>query len=171
MTRGSAGLPTWIARAQPHGQPKSGSVNVPYTSSVTNENGRPGNGTAECPGFGLSQVGWFPTGVSRLSLRLSTSPGVRLPSATSLVSRIRKKPDRYAKWVTFPSGVGVIEWRPMLLRGAGNRGLHVPWATRVGAPPEGTLLMSAISRLALFTLADDVGVEIHSSARSGSSGS
>src|ERR671910_591813 len=136
-----------------------------------NENGRPGNGTAEWPGFGLSHVGRFSTGVRRLSLRLSISPGVRLPSATSLVSRIRKKPDRYARCVSVPSGVGVIECRAMFVRGAGYWLLHVPWATRVGAPPEGTLLISAISRLALFTLADDVGVEIHNSARFGSSGS
>jgi hypothetical protein len=31
--------------------------------------------------------------------------------------------------------------------------------------------MSAINRFALFTFADDVGVEIHNSAPSGSSGS
>lgn len=40
--RGYAGPATWISRAQPHGQPKLGSVNVPYTSSVVSANGRPG---------------------------------------------------------------------------------------------------------------------------------
>jgi hypothetical protein len=86
------------------------------------------------------------------------------------VSRIRKKPERYARCVIRPSTFGVIEWRATFPI-TGNWSFQVPWATRTGCPPPGTELMSAMSRLALFTFRDPVGVEIQSMARSGSFGS
>src|SRR5262245_9612588 len=48
LTRcGLAGLATFQIRSQPQGQPNEGVVKVPYTSSMVNANGRPGNGIAE----------------------------------------------------------------------------------------------------------------------------
>src|SRR6266545_4726995 len=46
-TCGRRGWAMFQVRTQPHGQPKDGAVNVPYTSSMVMANGRPGSGTAE----------------------------------------------------------------------------------------------------------------------------
>src|SRR5258708_36881507 len=44
---GRSGSATLIRRAQPHGHPKEGSVNLPETSSVFSSKGRPGTGKPE----------------------------------------------------------------------------------------------------------------------------
>src|ERR671935_375837 len=94
--RGVRGCAMFHSRAQPHGQPKEDTVNVPYTSSIVSANGRPGSGTAEWlsahpaavwPGHcgPVPQVG-NGAGVMSLSLRLTKWSSVS--AATSLVSRI-----------------------------------------------------------------------------------
>src|ERR671935_1437436 len=116
--RGARGCATFQRRAQPHGHPNDGTVNVPYTSSIVSANGRPGSGTAEWlsaqpAAVWPSQCGPVPqvgkgTGVSSLSLRLTKWSSVS--ATTSLVSRTPNPPRRYARYVRVPSNDGVIEW-------------------------------------------------------------
>src|SRR6266536_2999821 len=97
--RGRAGFVTWMVRVQPHGQPKLGVVNVPYTSSTVKAYGRPGTGTAEWdsahssrqPPSAVPHRGRFSTGVNSLSFNDNPPAGIR-PAATSLVSSTRKCP-------------------------------------------------------------------------------
>src|SRR6266545_1180197 len=95
-TCGRRGWAMFQVRTQPHGQPKDGAVNVPYTSSMVMANGRPGSGTAEWlsaqpAGVWPAQCGPVPhvgngTVVSRSSLSDSTVPAGTSPLATLLVS-------------------------------------------------------------------------------------
>lgn len=72
---GRRGRAVLISRIQPHGQPKLGTVNFPYTSSTVSANGRPGTGTAECvsahsivqpPPSAVPHLGRFSIGVEQL---------------------------------------------------------------------------------------------------------
>src|SRR6266571_6554940 len=112
---GWVGSETLIRRAQPQGQPKLGSVKVPYTSSVVRANERPGTCTAEWPlgqafeqGTGLPQMGRFAGSVSSRSCGLGTL------LAMSLVFRTSNSPASMAREVRVPSAETPIEWTKRL---------------------------------------------------------
>ena len=79
-----------IIRAQPHGQPWSGAVAVPYTSSETHAQSRPQSLTALCaPG---------PGHVGRASLSvIGCGCGYGAPAANSDTSTTAKPPVSIAK--------------------------------------------------------------------------
>src|SRR6266542_3239679 len=103
-TCGRRGWAMFQVRTQPHGQPKDGAVNVPYTSSMVMANGRPGSGTAEWlsaqpAGVWPAQCGPVPqvgngTVVSRSSLSEATVPAGIWLLATLLVSSTPNPPRR-----------------------------------------------------------------------------
>src|SRR5712691_1318144 len=122
---GCVGSETLIRRTHPHGQPKLGSVKVPYTSSVVRAKCVPGIGIAECP-FGqvlkqlagtaagssgvCSHTGRFAGLVSRSPCRSITEAGGLGAFTTELVSSMRNCPASMARKVVLPSAVGAMEW-------------------------------------------------------------
>src|SRR5262249_9900113 len=114
-----------MIRAHPHGQPKLGSVNVPYTSSVVRAKWVPGIGIAECPlgqvlkqlagtaaGLGgvCSHTGRFTGLVSRSLWRLMTEAGGLGAATAELGFRMRDSPRSLARNGVFPSAAGAIHW-------------------------------------------------------------
>src|SRR5829696_1289065 len=116
-TVGAPGSETSIIRAQPHGQPWSGPVAEPYTSSETHAQSRPHSRTALCaPG---------PAQVGRDSLRvIGRGCGNGAPSANSETSATAKPPVSSAKNASLPSLETVSECRPPVgfCTGAGAAG-------------------------------------------------
>src|SRR5215208_1179670 len=118
LTTGACGFEMSTKRAQPPGQPWSGAVAVPYTSSETYAQSR----------FHSLIALWAPGPgqVGRVSLPvIMRGCGIAVPLAKSDVSMIAKPPVSSAKNARRPSFVTVSECRP-------------PVGFRTGSPVGGT---------------------------------